>query len=150
MSSFLVATPEFLSAASADLSGIGEAIREASAVAAPVTTGVMPAAADEVSAAIARLFGSHAQEDQALSAQSARFHARFVQLLGSGGAAYAAAEAANASPLAALDDLAFFSPWKALTGRPLFGDGANGAAGSGAAGADAGWFLGNGGSGGSE
>jgi hypothetical protein len=52
-----------------------------------------------VSAAITRLFATYGQEFQVLSAQSAAFHARFVRLLFSGGAAYATAEAANADPL---------------------------------------------------
>jgi len=96
MSSYLIAAPEALASASADLSAIGEAIKEATAAAAPSTTGIVPAAFDEVSAAITRLFGSYGQEFQALSAQSGLFHSSFVQLLSSGGAAYAAAEAANA------------------------------------------------------
>jgi PE family len=61
MSSFLIAAPEALATASADLSGIGAAIREATGVAAPSTTGIVPAAADEVSAAVARLFGGYGQ-----------------------------------------------------------------------------------------
>jgi hypothetical protein len=81
------------------LSGVGEAIEEATSTAAPSTTSIVPAAADEVSAAITRLFGTYGQQFQVLSAQTAAFHARFVQLLSSGGAAYAAAEAANADPL---------------------------------------------------
>jgi hypothetical protein len=57
-----------------------------------------------------------------------------VHALSGAGASYAAAEAANASPLqAAAQDLAAFSPVKDLTGRPLFGNGdadtANGHAG---------------------
>ena len=147
MSSFLIAAPEVLASASTDLSGIGEAIGQATSAAAPSTTGIVAAAEDEVSAAIARLFGSHAQDFQALSAKAAAFHAEFVQLMGSAGSSYAAAEAANASPLAGLADL--LSPWKALTGRPLFGDGADAAAGSGLAGGNGGWLWGNGGSGGS-
>ena len=93
MSSYLIAAPEALATASTDLSAIGETIREATAVAAPSTTAIAPAAFDEVSAAITQLFGSYGQEFQALSAQSAAFHAQFVQLLSSGGSAYAAAEA---------------------------------------------------------
>ena len=61
---------------------------------------VLPAAADEVSAAIAALFSGQAQEFQALGAQAAAFHEQFVQALRGAGGAYAAAEAANASPLA--------------------------------------------------
>jgi hypothetical protein len=42
------------------------------------TTGVVAAAEDEVSAAIALLFSNHAQEFQALSAQAGAFHTQFV------------------------------------------------------------------------
>ena len=49
-----------------------------------MTTGVMVAAADEVSAAIASLFSGHAKTYQALSAQVEAFHAQFVQALGAG------------------------------------------------------------------
>ena len=51
----------------------------------------------------ARVFGAFGQEFQSLSAQSAGFHARFAELLSSGGAAYAGAEAANANPLQILE-----------------------------------------------
>jgi PE family len=92
MSSYVIAAPERLAAASADLGGIGEAIRAAHAAAASSTTGIVAAAGDEVSASIAALFGSHAREFEALSAQSALFHDRFVQALSSGAGAYAGAE----------------------------------------------------------
>ena len=69
MSSFLNVAPEALASASADLSGIGEAIREATSAAAPSTTGILPPALDEVSAAISRLFGGYGQQFQSLSAQ---------------------------------------------------------------------------------
>lgn len=63
------------------------------------------------------------------STQAASFHARFVQALSGAGGAYAAAEAANVSPLQTLQQdlagLATFSPVKDMTGRPLFGNGAN-------------------------
>ena len=45
--------------------------------------------ADEVSAAVAALFGSHAQAYQALSAQAAAFHSQFVQLVHTGAGHYA-------------------------------------------------------------
>ena len=94
--------------------------------------------ADEVSAGIAELFSGHAQEFQALAAQAAGFHAQFVAALAGAGSMYGAAEAAGAAPLQSLgqdlQSLAVFSPVQQLTGRPLFGTGANGAPGSGAAG----------------
>ncbi|MEQ0810188.1 PE family protein [Mycobacterium tuberculosis] len=103
------------------------------------------AGADEVSTAIAALFGAHGQAYQALSAQAQAFHAQFVQALTSGGGAYAAAEAAAVSPL--LDPINEF--FLANTGRPLIGNGANGAPGTGANGGDGGWLIGNSGAGGS-
>lgn len=54
--SFLIAAPEAVASAASDLAGIGSVIGEANAAAVVPTTGVIPAAADEVSAAIAALF----------------------------------------------------------------------------------------------
>ena len=56
--SYVVAFPEMLSAAAPDLAGIGSSLSEANAAAVAPTTGVMAAAGDEVSAAIASLFSS--------------------------------------------------------------------------------------------
>lgn len=100
--SYVIATPEALVAASAELTGLGEAIKGAVAAAAPSTTGIVTAAADEVSAAIARFFGGYAREFQALTAQTLVFQAEFERALSSAGAAYAAAEAASVSPLQSL------------------------------------------------
>ena len=100
--SFVIAAPEMVTSAASDLASIGSMIGEANAVAAAPTTGVIAAAEDEVSAAIASLFSSHAQTFQALSAQAASFHQQFVQLMNSGAAQYANAEAANASSMTTL------------------------------------------------
>uniref|UniRef100_UPI00389AE058 PE family protein n=1 Tax=Mycobacterium sp. HUMS_1102779 TaxID=3383487 RepID=UPI00389AE058 len=101
MSSFLIAAPEAFVAASADLTGIGSSIRAASVVASPSTTSVMVAAQDEVSAAVAALFGAHGQQFEALIDRAGLFHDQFVQSLVSGGGLYAAQEAANAAATAA-------------------------------------------------
>ncbi|WP_082958321.1 PE family protein, partial [Mycobacterium alsense] len=150
---YVIAAPEIMTSAATDLSNIGSVLSVAQAAAAAPTTGVLAAAEDEVSAAIAAVFSAHGQQFQALGAQAASFHDQFVRLLSSGEIAYGAAEAANASPLQALEHqaqaVAAFSPWKDLTGRPLFGDGANGAPGTGQAGGNGGWLFGNGGNGGS-
>ena len=122
MSTFLIAAPEVLAAASADLSGIGEAVRDAGASATPATTWIAPAAADEVSAAITRLFGNYAADFQALSARTAAFHTGFVQTLLQNASAYAGTEAANSPWLQTLElDLlgVINAPSYALTGRPL-------------------------------
>src|ERR1700728_4209725 len=102
MASFLIAAPEALAAASADLSWLGEAVGEASASAAPATTSIAPAPADEVSAAITRLFGNYGADFQALSARTAAFHTAFVQTLLHSASAFAGSEAANGSSLQAL------------------------------------------------
>ncbi|WP_156452457.1 PE family protein, partial [Mycobacterium gordonae] len=153
MSTFLIAAPEALAAASADVSGIGEAIRKATASWAPATTTVAAAAADEVSAAIARLFGSYAQGFVALDLQAAAFEQQLAQALGTSANAYAGAEAVNLSVLQAVNLEGLLRPINgpvlALTGRPLIGNGTNGAPGTGAAGGAGGWLLGDGGAGGS-
>ena len=64
------------------------------------TAAIAAPAADEVSAAISALFGTHAQEFQTLSAEAAAFHESFVSLLNGGAAQYASTEIANASQTA--------------------------------------------------
>ncbi len=138
--SFLGVTPEVLSSAAADVQGIGSELDAARSAAAAPITGLAAAGADEVSTAVAELFSGHGQAFQALTRQAGTFHADFAQLLSGAEGAYAAAETTN---------IQWFSPWKELTGRPLFGNGTNGAAGTGASGGDGGWIFGNGGNGGS-
>ncbi|MEK1165489.1 PE family protein, partial [Mycobacterium ulcerans] len=145
--SFLYAAPDFVAAGATDLASIGSSINAASVAAAAPTTGILAAGSDEVSTAIAGMFAAHAQAYQALSTQADLFHAQFVQLLNSGASAYTGAEAANASPLQPVLD-AVNAPSQALTGRPVIGNGADGAAGTGQNGGDGGWLIGRGGSGG--
>lgn len=59
--------------------------------------GVVPAAADEVSALTAAQFAAHAQIYQAVSAQAAAIHEMFVNTLQMSSGSYAATEAANAA-----------------------------------------------------
>jgi hypothetical protein len=96
MPSFVNAAPETIGAAATDLSGIASALATANAAAVAPTTGVVPVAADEVSAATAAIFAKHAAAYQALSARVAAFHEMFVQTLAGARGAYAATEAANA------------------------------------------------------
>lgn len=97
--SYVVALPEVMSAAATDVASIGSVVATASQGVAGATTTVLAAAEDEVSAAIAALFSAHGQDYQALSAQLAVFHERFVQALTGAAKGYAAAELANASLL---------------------------------------------------
>jgi hypothetical protein len=150
--SFLIATPELVTAAATDLANIGSTLSTANSAAAATTTGLLAAGADEVSAGIAALFGAQGQAYQAISAQAALFHAQFVRALNAGAGAYAATEAASSSPLQTLeqDVLGIINtPTQVLFGRPLIGNGANAAPGSGADGAPGGFLIGSGGNGGS-
>jgi hypothetical protein len=75
---------------------------ESAAVASP-TTGVIPAAADEVSALQAAIFGAYGSLYQSVNAQATTIHELFVHTLGASAGSYAATESANsgatASPL---------------------------------------------------
>jgi hypothetical protein len=112
--SVLVAAPELLADAASDLTGLGSTISTANATAAARTTGLLPAAADEVSAEIARLFSAHAQGFQRLSTQVAAFHEQFVQNLTASTNAYATAEATAVQTLLT----AVHGPAQALWGHP--------------------------------
>ncbi|MCV7089407.1 PE family protein, partial [Mycobacterium interjectum] len=127
--SFVVAVPEYVTAAASDLANIGSTISAANAAAAVPTSTVAAAAGDEVSAAIAAIFGGHAQAYQAISAQAAAFHQQFVQLLTAGAGSYTNAEAANANPLQGLlNDIN--APFDTFLGRPLMRNGADGTPGT--------------------
>ncbi|SOJ52702.1 PE family protein PE3 [Mycobacterium simulans] len=96
---FAFAQPPLLAAAAADLTGIGSAVSEATVAAAAPTTGLLAAAADEISMGIAEVFGAYGQEFQAIGAQLAAFHNQFVQSLTAAADAYINAEAINAAGL---------------------------------------------------
>lgn len=95
--SFVTAQPEALSATAAGLQEIGSAFSAQNAAAAAPTTGVVPAAADAVSALTAAQFAAHAQMYQAISAQATAIHEQFVATLGTSAGSYLATEAANAA-----------------------------------------------------
>ncbi|HEY6818394.1 MAG TPA: PE family protein [Mycobacterium sp.] len=94
--SFVSTQPAELTTAAENLQGIGSSLATQNVAAAAPTTGVLPAAADEVSALTAAQFATHAQMYQAISAQAAAIHEMFVNTLGAGAGSYAATEAANA------------------------------------------------------
>jgi hypothetical protein len=100
--SYAITAPEMIASAATDLASIGLTLNATRAGAAAPTTGVLVAAEDEVSAAIAELFSGHGKAFHALSAQAAAFHEQFVQTLTAGARAYAGAEVANASRLGQL------------------------------------------------
>ena len=83
----VIAAPDMLAAATADVAGVGWSLSDANAAATASTTKVIAAGSDEVSAAIASLFSGHAKAFQAISAQAAAFHSQFVQALHAGAGA---------------------------------------------------------------
>ena len=136
--SYVIAVPEMMTSAATDLANLGSTLNVANAAAATQTTGVLAAAEDEVSAAIAAVFSAHGQGFQALGAQAAAFHEQFVQALTAGAGSYVGAEAGNLAAFAAANpaqtigqDLTNLinAPFAALTGCSLIGNGASGATG---------------------
>jgi hypothetical protein len=92
---FVTAQPESLTAAASRLAGIGSTLAAQNAATATPMTGVVPAAADEVSLVTAAKFAMHAQMFQTLSAQATAMHEMFVATLHTSAGSYAATEAAN-------------------------------------------------------
>jgi hypothetical protein len=97
--SYVFTAPDALAAAATDVDGIASALSEANAAAAGRTSGVLAAAEDEVSQAIAEMFGAYGQEYQQVLKQATAFHSEFTQALGAASTAYSQAEAANVSVL---------------------------------------------------
>jgi hypothetical protein len=95
--SFVTTEPEVLTASAGSLAGIGSTMSAENAAAAAPTTGVVPAAADEVSALTALQFAGHAATYQAVAAQAAAIHEQFVAVLAASAGSYAVTEAANAA-----------------------------------------------------
>ena len=94
--SFVVTRPESLAAAARILRGVGSTVAAHNAAVAALTTGVIPAAADEVSAPTATQFDIHAQTYRAVSAQAAVVHHVFTTTLAISAGSCTATEAANA------------------------------------------------------
>jgi PE family len=130
--SLLVAAPDLLMSAAADLESIDSSLTAAHVAAAVPTTGVAAAAADEVSDAVAALFAGYGQAYQALSTRARAFQQQFLQALNSAAGSYVAAEETGALLLQPVQQSllgAVNPPTEALIGRPLIGTGS--AAGTG-------------------
>ncbi|OBI98417.1 PE family protein [Mycobacterium sp. 1465703.0] len=95
--SFVTTQPEALAAAAGSLQTIGSTLSAQNAAAVAPTAGVVPAAADEVSALTAAQFAAHAQMYQAVSSQATAIHEMFVNTLSTSSGSYAVTEAANAA-----------------------------------------------------
>lgn len=110
--SYVLTAPHMLETAAADLRGLGSALQVFP------TTALPPAAADEISAAIAAVFGAHAQEYQSLAAEALSFQEQFVGALGAAAASYSSAEAAAVQALAGVD-VAVATGFQTLAYGPL-------------------------------
>ncbi|BDB39932.1 PE family protein [Mycobacterium kiyosense] len=100
--SFLVNEPHVMATAAADLEGIASALSTAGAAAAGPTSSLLAAAGDEVSAAIADLFGAYGRQCQDVLTHASAFQYQFQQSLGAAANAYANAETAIANSLPGL------------------------------------------------
>jgi hypothetical protein len=112
--SFVSVAPELLEGAAQQLAGVGSSLAEATATATGPTTGIAAAAGDEVSVAIAAMFGSAGRQFQAMSAQAQAFHSQFVSLMDAGAGAYASAEAANVEQVLLDFGATVAAPYQAL------------------------------------
>jgi hypothetical protein len=124
---YVITAPEALAATATDVARIGTSIEAASAAAAASINGVPAAAEDEVSTAVAKLFGLYGQEYQALVGQAAAFHSEFSHALAAAGNAYALAETGNAAVVSGASN-ALIASVQALIGQTPTGSGASPAA----------------------
>jgi hypothetical protein len=97
--SFIITNPDLMAAAIDQLQGIGSALAATNTAAAAPTTGVLPPAADSVSARTAALLDAHAQQYQALSTQAEAFQNQFVQTLTDAQNFYVETEASNTAAM---------------------------------------------------
>jgi|ERR1700754_2669019 PE family len=95
--SFVNVHPDALAGAASQLGAIGASMNAQNVAAAGPTTGVVPAAADEVSALVAAQFTVYAQMYRTVSAQGAAVLETLVKTMAASADSYAVAEAANAS-----------------------------------------------------
>jgi hypothetical protein len=95
--SFVITQPEMLAATAGNLQATGSGVSAENAAAAAPTMGVVPAAADQVSALTAAQFAAHGSLYQTVSAQAAVVHEMLVNTLRASSSSYAATEVANAA-----------------------------------------------------
>jgi hypothetical protein len=95
--SFVTTQPDALDYAAGRLEGIGTSLAAQNAAAAASTTGVAPAAADEVSALQATQFSAYGNLYQQVSAEATAINQAFVQMLGLSGDSYGTTEATNSA-----------------------------------------------------
>jgi hypothetical protein len=123
--SLVLVAPDVLETAAADVTQIGSTVTAGNLAAAIPTTEVAAAGADEVSAAIAALFGAHAHAYQAAAAQAEAHYEQFARTLSAAAASYAGTEATIAASMQGA--LGAVTTPARLLGSPLLGTAANAA-----------------------
>src|ERR1700728_2170133 len=98
---YVSTAPPAIAAAASQPEGIGTSFSAESAAAATPTTGIAPAASDEVSALQAGVFSTYGQLYQSVSAQAQAIHQQFTNLLQSSSGSYQETETANQAGAAA-------------------------------------------------
>jgi hypothetical protein len=93
--SFVTTRPEALTAAATALQTLGTSLAAQNTAAAAATAGVIPAAADEVSALQAAEFAAYGTWYQQVSARAAAVHQMLVNTLGTSAGSYSETESAN-------------------------------------------------------
>ncbi|MBS9535680.1 PE family protein [Mycobacterium sp. M1] len=94
---FVTTHPEALTAAATNLQGLDSALTAQNAAAAAPITGVLPAAADEVSALQALQFAAYGKLYEQIAAQAAAMQEMFVHTLRTSADSYGETEAANSA-----------------------------------------------------
>ncbi|WP_036365597.1 PE family protein, partial [Mycobacterium asiaticum] len=120
--SFVLLAPDIFETAAANAAQIGSAVLTGNLAALAPTTALAAAGTDEVSAAIAALFGDYAGEYQAAAAQAATYHEQFVATLSASAASYASTEAAIVASIqgaAATLDTSLASGFQTLVYGPI-------------------------------
>jgi hypothetical protein len=95
--SFVNTQPEAIAAAAAALQTLGSTMTAGNAAAAAPTTGVIPAAADEVSTLTAAQFAAQGVLYQQVSTHASAINELFVSALTTSAGSYAATEVVNAA-----------------------------------------------------
>lgn len=99
--SLVTVEPEALTVAAASLAAIGSELNTEIATATAPMASLVPAAADEVSAANAAQFGAYAHAYQQIVAQGARVHEQIVHTMHTNAGSYGNAESDNAASASA-------------------------------------------------
>ena len=97
---YVVTAPEAMASVAVDINGVGTAIASAYGAAAQSTVRIVPAAADEVSAAIAQAFSQLGADSQVLGHKAREFHDAFTAQLHAGAIAYVDRESASVAHMA--------------------------------------------------